>query len=276
MAFPFRRVGISGLGLIGGSMARAIASVAPGVVLSGADPDPDTRALAVASGLFAGVEAGTAGIAAAVDLLILAAPVASIEADLRALASRADLSLAVTDVGSSKGSICRLGTLLPESIRFVGGHPMAGSAERGFGASRADLFRGAPYAVMVPASPTSAEVHALVTAVGARVIEVSPEDHDRAVAATSHLPQLVAVALANVVGAVAERDPHVLELHGRALEDMTRIAASAFSVWEPILAANREAIAGSVEAFHRELALVLDPDTAGDSFTRAASLRQRI
>src|SRR5207245_11229356 len=134
-------------------------------------------------------------------------------------------------------------------LAFVGGHPMAGSNLAGYGVARADLFCGA-LVILTPTERTSVDAlkraSELWEAVGSRVMSLDPLTHDRAVAAVSHLPHLVADAL---VAAVARMDPKFFDVAARGFKDTTRIAASDPVMWRDIFAPNREARAEAPAAF---------------------------
>src|SRR5207302_3634476 len=133
---------------------------------------------------------------------------------------------------------------------FVGGHPLAGAEKAGLANARADLFRDAPW-VLCPPEPANAAAlercRALVRLAGARPIEMDAERHDRIVASTSHLPHLLASALAAHLGARAAEDPAFLELAGRGFRDMTRIADGPTDVWEAIFRANEANVREALE-----------------------------
>ena len=185
------RVAIVGLGLVGGSLARAL--TAAGYRVTGIDwPLVVRRALRTRA---IAVGATRAEAAAAADLVVLAAPPATNLRLLRRLAKVARPGLVITDVSSVKGEIVREAARL--GLRgFVGGHPMAGTEKRGFAASSAGLFRGAPWWI-VPAREERATrlVRAVVRATLARPITTDAATHDRAMAFLSHAPQVVAWAL---------------------------------------------------------------------------------
>ena len=185
------RVAIVGLGLVGGSLARAL--TAAGYRVTGIDwPLVVRRALRTRA---IAVGATRAEAAAVADLVVLAAPPATNLRLLRRLARVARPGLVITDVSSVKGEIVREAARL--GLRgFVGGHPMAGTEKRGFAASSADLFRGAPWWI-VPAREERATrlVRAVVRATLARPITTDAATHDRAMAFLSHAPQVVAWAL---------------------------------------------------------------------------------
>ena len=254
---PFDRVVVVGIGLVGGSWALALRRAGFRGRIVGVDPDPRAVAALDAGAvdeLFA--RALQPGDLRAGDLAVLAAPVGvstSLAADIGATIPA---GVVVTDVGSVKRAVCSAWAAHtpPDGGRFVGGHPMAGSHRSGFAAARADLFDDVPYYLVTgpdvigldtigqdaisddPASTQAgAKVVATVTALGARAVLVDPAAHDRSVAVTSHVPQLLSWALDAVVRDALPELPG-----GPGLADMTRLAASDRRLWEDVLVANAD------------------------------------
>jgi prephenate dehydrogenase len=228
------RVAICGLGLVGGSLARALS--ARGYVVIGVDRPSVVRRARAARAIARALGLGDA--AAEADVLVLAAPPGANLRLLRRVAALRRPGLAVTDVTSVKGPIVaearRLG--LPG---FVGGHPMAGRERSGFGAATATLFQGRSW-ILVPGRDAWAlrRVRRLVRDAGARPVAMSAAAHDRVVARLSHLPQLVAWALL----AAARSDAATrrgMRFAGPGFHDMTRLARSPKGLWREILRSNR-------------------------------------
>jgi prephenate dehydrogenase len=240
-------VAVVGLGLVGGSLARALRGAGYRVI--GVDRAHVCRR-AKAAGAVVATFSDVGEAAAACDVMVLAAPPATNRALLRRLAPFD--RLVVTDVGSVKGPIVREARRLGLR-RFVGGHPIAGSERKGFAASRADLFRGHAWTLVPGRDPRAfGVVRALVKAAGARPVRTSPAEHDRMLAFLSHVPQLVAWALMAAArgDAVAARR---LGLAGPGFRDMTRLARSPRSLWRQILAENRPEVARALRAFQGRL-----------------------
>jgi prephenate dehydrogenase len=270
-----RRLAIVGIGLLGGSVAKAarargIASEIVGVGRDAARLDAARRDGAldvVTTDLAAGVRDA--------DVVVLAAPVLTILTLLDAVAKVSGAETIVTDVGSTKTAIVaaagRLGRDRP--LRFVGSHPMAGSEQSGYAHARVDLFDGAT--VIVTPGETSEPVAvktitALWEALGAgRVVTLDPDAHDRAVAAISHLPHLAAFAL---VDAVERFEPGAFDVAARGFRDTTRIAASDPTMWEEIFLANRDVLAAGLDAFHEALADLARLIARGDGDALRAAL----
>jgi prephenate dehydrogenase len=241
------RLAIVGLGLVGGSLARALTRRGHRVV--GIDT-PAVRRRARRAGAVAETCARLEDALDAVELVVLAAP-PDVNVSLLRRVARVAPGHVVTDVSSVKLPICREAERLGLA-GFVGGHPLAGTENAGFGASRADLFAGRPWALVGGRPASLRRVRRLVRHVGAKPLAVGPAEHDRAVAFLSHLPQLVAWALLDA----ARRDPVASRLRGLAgpgFRDMTRLAASPAGLWRQILRANATEVDRALEAFLRAL-----------------------
>ncbi|HYW06792.1 MAG TPA: prephenate dehydrogenase/arogenate dehydrogenase family protein [Longimicrobium sp.] len=254
----FRTAAVVGLGLIGGSVARALA--AGGARVLGWDRDPAAVRDAMAEGVVHGALAeGSDGIESA-ELVVIAVPVDAAGELLARLAPRLGGALLVTDVGSTKASVVRAAEAAGIGDRFVGSHPLAGDHRSGWGASREELFRGARVFLSPTTTATDAALRhaeALWRELGAATELIDAGEHDRRLAATSHLPQLVATALAAVLaGRGAGRE----EL-GPGGRDMTRLAGSSPEMWTAIASDNAEPLAAAVaELEHRlrEIRAALD------------------
>ena len=251
-----RQLAVVGVGLLGGSVAKAArqGGLARRIVGIGRDAgrlqpalDDGTLDLAVTD-LDAGVRDA--------DFILLAAPVLTIEGLLERVWRAAPAAGAVvTDVGSTKRNIVRAAERLAATrpLAFVGSHPMAGSEQAGYRVARPDLFRGATV-IVTPTEATELAALKKTTefweALGARVSSLDPETHDRTVAAISHLPHLIACAL---VDGAARAEPAALEFAARGFRDTTRIAAGDPDMWAEIFLANRDALTATVEAFREAL-----------------------
>ena len=235
----FRRIGILGAGLIGGSFAKALRAARPGAWLVVSDPAPDTRRAALAEGVADAVadpaSAPPRETFAGCDLLLLAAPPRVIVRTLPQLVG-ADIGL-VSDVASVKGPVldaARRGGL----ANFIGGHPMAGNEAGGWGAADPALFRGAAFLLCEPPGCRVPDARrnafrALLRDLGFRLFDMSAEEHDRRLALISHLPHVAAFALAS--DAADAGDPALAALVGGGFRDTTRIAASSPELWTDIL-----------------------------------------
>ncbi len=241
---------MAGLGLIGGSLARALTRA--GYPVIGLDRRPVLRRARRARAI--GSAAATLAEALErADVLVLAAPPRVNLALLRQAARLARPGLVVTDVGSVKQPICAEAARL-RLRQFVGGHPLAGTERAGFAASSARLFEGRSW-ILTPgrgAGRAARVVATLARTVGARPVRLGPAEHDRAVAFLSHVPQLVSWALLEAVRADA-MGVRNLRIAGPGFRDMTRLARSPRGLWRQILAQNRAEIRRALAAFRRAL-----------------------
>ena len=252
---------VIGTGLIGASVALALRERGTEVWLQDRDP----RALAVALERGAGVVQPSEGEPA---LVIVAVPPA-IAPSVVIASLRHTVDATVSDVVSTKARLQREVETsgLPASAlaRFVPGHPMAGREVSGPAAARPDLFADRVWA-LTPSDSTdparTAEVAALVESLGAVAVITSPEEHDRAVALTSHTPQVVA---STVAAGLADLGDTAVRLSGQGLRDVTRLAASDPGLWSEILASNAEPVAGALDALIARLAAVRDGLRAGEA-----------
>jgi len=274
-----RELAIVGVGLLGGSVAKAarVGGLARRIIGVGRDAARLRPALDDGT-LDAAVTDLDAGVRAA-DFVLLAAPVLAIEGLLERVWRAAPDGSLITDVGSTKRNIVRAAERLAarRPLAFVGSHPLAGSEQSGYRVARADLFRGATV-VVTPTEGTELAALKKATefweALGARVSTLDPETHDRTVAAISHLPHLIACALVDGAGRV---EPAALELAARGFRDTTRIAAGDPDMWTEIFLANRDALSASVEAFRQALAdLQRAIDAGGADALRAALTRIKV
>ena len=246
-AEPFTRVGIVGVGLIGGSIAMRARLAWPGVSIVGVYEDEVLRR-AIAKGVIDHRRSGIRELADC-DVVVLAAPVRAI---VTALPEASRLPGVVTDVGSTKREIMRAAAGAGLTS-FVGGHPMAGAEQGGLDHARTDLFERRPWLLVNGAAfPAVASlVEAFVIGLGARPKWIDAESHDRTMAYVSHLPQLLSLALMACAGDTLGEDG--LAISGQGFADMTRLSASPFEVWQGILETNADAIAGAIEALRARL-----------------------
>lgn len=250
-----RRLSLVGLGLLGGSVAKAARAegLADEIVAVGRDRARLEPALrdGVVDRISTHLEEGVAGS----DFCLLATPVATLTALLPAVWPALPDDAVLTDVGSTKAAIVSAAEALARTrpLAFVGSHPMAGSEKSGYGVSRRDLFNRATV-IITPTERTDSHavkrVSAFWEAMGGRLVTLDPVTHDRATAAISHLPHLVADAL---VDAVVRMDPRFFEVAGRGFKDTTRIAASDARVWREIFQENRVGLAEALGAFRAAL-----------------------
>jgi prephenate dehydrogenase len=275
----FAKVGIIGLGLIGGSIALAARQLWPSSLVIAVD---NKEVLESAMRLHAiDVAADDPIVLAEADVVILAAPVRQNLALLDQLDENVRQPAVITDTGSTKREIVEAAKRLPPRFTFVGGHPLGGAAASGLEHARPDLFKGRPW-LFTPSDDRSGDaLDKLMTfarALGADPRVVTPAAHDRMLAFLSHLPQLTASALMQVVGdAVGTAG---LELAGRGLIDTTRLASSPPEIWKDVTATNADEIRAALDTFIAVLEELrgdlADGDRLTDVFTTASRWREAL
>jgi prephenate dehydrogenase len=238
-----RQITIIGTGLIGGSFALAIRKSGFTGRVIGCDREA-VLAQARERGAIDAAFADPSEAARGSDLILLATPVGSIIDLIERIGPIARPESLLTDVGSTKIEVAgRARDVFGQQAgqRFLPGHPMAGKEQSGIEHSDATLFRGAVWVTTPLGEPsaTGADFLELVAAIGARVLSMEPERHDRLCAWLSHLPQMVATAMAAGLEEEFAADPQALELAGPALREMTRTAASPYTMWRDIVLTNR-------------------------------------
>ena len=268
----FEKIGIVGLGLIGGSIALKSRELWPTALVIAVD---NKDVLETAMRLHAiDVAADDLIVLAECDVVILAAPVRQNVAILRELDDNVRTPAVVTDTGSTKRDIIAAARSLPPRFTFVGGHPLAGSARGGLEHARPDLFQARPWLLTQQSEPLESFIRAL----GAEPKVVGIDAHDRLLAYLSHLPQMTASALMEIVGdAVGEEG---LTLAGRGLADTTRLASSPADIWRDIAATNADELGPALDALIsllQELRRDLpNGDRLADTFESAARWRERL
>jgi prephenate dehydrogenase len=261
---PWSVVSIVGVGLIGGSFALALRKAGfRGKIIGVSSPQTVEAALArrvIDEALPLRDAAGQS------DLIYLAQPIERIIATIEELDPWVFPGTLVTDAGSTKVAIVQCAAKKIRRGRFVGGHPMAGKQSRGVAEADADLFQRRPYVLTSP----DPELEQWIRRIGSRVVILEPQEHDRLVALTSHLPQLISTAL----GASIAQQRGAARVAGPAAIDMTRLAMSPYDVWRDILLTNSGPIDDALTAFIgklEELRGMLRQPELGKEFERAAA-----
>jgi prephenate dehydrogenase len=223
-----RTVGVAGLGLMGASLARALRAADPGIRIVAVEPRDDVRERALSDRVADEALAAPGPALGACALAILCTPVASIEALMAPVSRLLPDGAILTDVGGAKERVvAEAARAVRPGVRFVGAHPMFGG-HGGYAAATAERWKGGTVAVCTDGDPAAVDaVAALHAALGATVVRCAAAEHDAAVAVVSHLPYLVASALA---AAVKEAGPLAARLAGPGLRDMTRLAAFPFDI----------------------------------------------
>jgi cyclohexadieny/prephenate dehydrogenase len=271
---------IVGVGLIGGSIGLAAKRRALAPVVLGTGRRVVTLERAKALGA---IDDFTLDIPAAIhraDLAVFCTPVDQIAGQILSAAPGCNAGTLLTDAGSTKGAIVRaLEGRLPDGVNFVGSHPLAGSEKRGPEHADAGLFQGR-LTIVTPTAHTDPDAleHTIAfwQALGARVRVMDPDEHDRALALTSHLPHLLAAAVASIL------PPELYDLTATGFRDTTRVAAGDPSIWTGIFVQNRAALLDQLNQLHDCLArfrtALETGDTAAldDLLTKAKKVRDAL
>ncbi|MCM2280062.1 MAG: bifunctional chorismate mutase/prephenate dehydrogenase [Oligoflexia bacterium] len=270
-----KTVSVIGLGLMGGSVALALREFAPEFRRIGYDPDPRSRRSA-RNLMHRVVRVPEEALRS--DFVVLAMPTGAIPEFLRKHRAQFRPGCVVLDLGSTKREICREAERLPKEVRFVGGHPLAGKAVSGSGNADPRLFRQRPF-VLVRTRRTDSrawkEARRFVELLGALPVELGAAEHDRMLAVTSHLPQMLSTSLALLA---AKRLKGKRPIHGPAFLDLTRLALSNYEMWRDIARSNAEDISKAIEAYAAELFALRRAIRSGEfrrQFALARKYRER-
>ena len=280
-----RHLAIIGVGLIGGSLARALRAADAVEKISGYDIDRVQLQHALELGIVDQIAECPDQVVADADLIVLAVPVLESAEVFQSIYPALRADAVITDVGSTKVSVVegirlRMGTM---PSNFVPGHPIAGTEKSGVAASFSTLFEGRRV-ILTPLPETSAaagmRVQLMWEAAGAKVECMSPAHHDEILAATSHLPHLLAYALVDLLSGMQSRQ-ELFKYAAGGFRDFTRIAASSPKMWHDIVRANRGALVPLVERYIDNLASLRDALVSDDAprllelFRRARDVRER-
>ena len=280
------RLALIGVGLIGGSLARALRDAGHVREVIGYGRGLANLQRAVELGVVDRIETSLSAAVRDADMVVLATPVGCMAEILAAIAPYLAKDAVVTDVGSVKGTIAAAArAALGEKLAgFVPGHPIAGTERTGVEASFSSLFVGRRV-VLTPLPETSAEalarVRAMWQAAGADVMSMSVEHHDAVLAATSHLPHLLAYALVDMLARLDD-SREIFAYAAGGFRDFTRIASSDPVMWRDISLANRAAIVKMLKKYRTELNGLIAAVDAGDAvklqtlFARAKAARDAL
>lgn len=265
----FEQLGLIGCGLMGGSFALALKEAGLVKRVVGYSKSPSTTERARQLGII-DIEAPSALLAVSgADIVLIAVPVASTEASFKAIKHLVTPDMLIMDVGSTKRDVIDAARrALREHVGlFVPAHPIAGKEVAGVENADAQLYAG-KQVILTPIDSTLApqlqKAQELWTRLGCKVLTMSPEQHDAAYAAVSHLPHLLAFALMNAINGQPQGDDY-LALAGPGFRDFTRIAASDPKVWRDILLANREELLAQSQKFQRNLQELENLITSNDA-----------
>jgi prephenate dehydrogenase len=263
-----RRLCVIGVGLIGGSLARALRQAGYCRDIVGAGRDPQHLQQAVTLGVIDRYETDLARAVQDADMVVVSVPLGAMQAVFAAIRDHLAEDAVVTDAGSAKASVvadarAAFGKL---PAGFVPGHPIAGTEQSGVAASFPDLYRD-KRVILTPTDASAAEavarVRAMWEATGAQVTEMSAEHHDEVLAATSHLPHLLAFALVESLARLQDQR-EMFEYAAGGFRDFTRIASSDPVMWRDICLANRTSLHVMIERFSADLQELDRAMCAGD------------
>ncbi len=284
--FSFSKVSIIGVGLIGGSLGLALKEKKPNFKIIGIDKQE-----IIEKAIFRGaIDEGTTNLEEGIkeaDVVILATPVKTILDLLPKINPFLKKECLVTDTGSTKTQIVkRANKVLSKDIHFIGGHPMAGSEKYGINSADPHLFLDKTY-ILTPTNKSNLVVlektFSIIRMIGAKRLILDPLDHDRIVGAVSHLPQIMAVSLINMINILTEEEDNnnYFKSIGEGFKDMTRIASSPYKIWEDIYKTNQENILEMIQEFRNYLEVIEDklkndPRSLKEEFQKAQMLRKKL
>ena len=277
---------IIGVGLIGGSFAMALRQADAVKHIVGVGRSPENMQRALDQGVIDEIAVDMGAALQQADCVLLAMPVGQIERIMVQIAPHLQTSTIITDAGSTKQDVIAAARhhLKPEHLtHFVPGHPIAGAEQSGVSAAKADLFLD-KHVILTPLTETCPEATQTVThlwqACGATVSQMAADEHDTVLAATSHLPHILAFALMNHLHTSAEESPeNLLRFAGSGFRDFTRIASSSPEMWRDICIANRHALLAQMNAYQgemdslREILVKNDGKALEEAFSQARGVR---
>ncbi len=256
MAKSVKNIGIIGLGLIGGSIARALKRNYKGYYIKAWDRDKKNLESGLSEKVLDEYVLSLKEGFSKCDVIFLCIPVYAMKDILRDIILSISPNCILTDVGSTKSDVMDLINEMKVKNPFIGGHPLAGSEKSGFAASRANLFENAYYC-LTPTENTDIDslnkLRDIVTDLGAIPIEMTPTEHDRVTAAISHVPHVIAASLVNLVDELDSPDNIMKTISAGGFKDLTRIASASPGLWAGICLSNGEKILETLKSFRDEL-----------------------
>lgn len=286
MTRPLKKIAIIGVGLIGGSFGLICRQKKLAESVWGFSRRDSTLVKARELGLISDYSTRLENVVENADLVLMATPVESIMSIGEKIVPCLSKDTIVTDVGSTKEKIVRLmEEILPPAVKFVGGHPVAGTEQSGPEAAFADLF-SKRHCILTPTGKTDPEALALVKELwehtGALVSTMEPKKHDRLLAIISHLPHMAAYALVNAISKNEKEFPGLFSYTAGGFKDFSRIASSSPVMWKEICMQNQHAIMEGIEGYRSALSEIGEAIQAGDSgklehlFQSSKEIRDRL
>jgi prephenate dehydrogenase len=286
MSFRIERLTVIGVGLIGGSFARALREAGAAETIVGFDTDRDNLDRALALGIVDEIADSAGDAVQGAQVVFISVPSCSIATVVRNITPHLPPGCIVTDGGSVKMDVvAQCEPLIPPGRHFIGGHPISGTEHSGAAAAFATLYQG-KRCILTPTSATDPAalktISRLWEAAGADVCIMEPGHHDRIFAEISHLPHVVAYALVHAVGTADVEGENVLSYTAGGFRDFTRIASSDPVMWRDIALMNSSALLASIDGFSASLAELRKRIACGDQagltefFTTAKQYRDGI
>ncbi len=277
---------IIGVGLIGGSFAIALRQAGAVMHIVGVGRSPENMHRALEQDVIDEISTDMASALQQADVVLLAMPVGQTERIMAQVAPHIQANTIITDAGSTKQDVIAAARhhLKPEHLtNFVPGHPIAGAEQSGVSAAKVDLFRD-KHVILTPLTETRTKATQTITDLwqvcGTTVSHMDAEEHDKVLAATSHLPHILAFALMNHLHTSTEENPEVLlRFAGSGFRDFTRIASSSPEMWRDICIANRHALIAQMGAYQaevdalREILVKSDGEALEEAFSQARRVR---
>lgn len=282
----FKKITIIGVGLIGGSLGLALKEKKANFKIVGIDKQ-EIIEKAIARGA---IDEGTVNLKEGIeeaDIVIIATPVKTILNLLTQINPFLKKGCIVTDTGSTKQQIVqKANKVLSKDIFFIAGHPMAGSEEYGIDSANSHLFQDKTY-ILTPTKKSNLiaieKISSLIKMIGGKRLILNSLEHDRIVGTVSHLPQIMAVSLVNMVSELVrkENNNNYFKAVGEGFKDITRIASSPYKIWEDICDTNQENILEMIREFRNYLGVIEDklknkPNSIKEEFQKASKLRESI
>lgn len=248
-----KNIAVIGLGLIGGSLALALKDAVKDVSVTGYDIISDAMNIARYRHIIDRIANNYSEAVSDADLVIIATPISRIIEVVDAIKDNLKKGAILTDVGSAKeNTVTEVSRRLGSDYVFIGGHPMAGSENEGVLSAKPDLFRNAFY-ILTPTQDTKTEalaaLHSLLSKIGAKVISISPGEHDEIVSLISHLPHIMSTSLVALVDKEQTKLKNLFKLCAGGFRDMTRIAVSNPKMWLDISFENKKEIIKAIDKY---------------------------
>jgi prephenate dehydrogenase len=283
---PFDKIAVVGTGLMGGSLAMALRQAGSTGEVAAYDVSGEVRDGARKLGIADVIYDEAPEAVRGAGVIFIATPVRSTAAAVEACAPGMGSLPIVSDLGSVKAGVIEdVSAVMPAGARYVGGHPMTGSEQSGVDFADPDLFKDRYY-ILTPTGETDPEaikeLHVLLTAIGARVISMDPETHDRAMATVSHVPHLLSLMLMNMASSEREKIKSIYAIAAGGFRDMTRISGSDPDLWAGIIEENRRFVIERLEDYSTRISWLVDTlrrednDALRDMFASAQDAREEL